>query len=97
VVREHLSGFTKSIAAYDVLFAGAGPGPDGRLDPAKVAENLRKLRGGNPDVVLAQRLYPYVAFALFATSSLLSKEDERLLNEQVSELIKTLAPSPEAA
>jgi hypothetical protein len=96
VVREHLSGFTKSIPIYETLFAGAGPGADGSLDPARVGENLKKLGRGDHDAVLAQRLYPYVAFALFATSSLLSKEDEQKLSEQVAGLIKTLAPTPEA-
>jgi hypothetical protein len=95
VVREHLAGFTKSIAVYDGLFAGTRPGADGRFDAATIAANSQRM-GGDSDALLAQRLYPYVAFALFATSSLLSKEDERLLTEQVSELIRTLAPNPEA-
>ncbi len=95
VVREHLQGFTKSIAIYESLFEGAGPGTDGRFDANRVSENARRL-SGDVDALLLQRLYPYVAFALFATSSLLSKEDERQLNEQVAEMIKALAPAPEA-
>jgi hypothetical protein len=95
VVRQHLAGFSASLPVYAQLFAGAGPGEDGRVDAERVAQNLRGLEGEAPDTVLAQRLYPYVAYALFAVGSLVSKEDERLLAEQVSPLIGRLAPAGE--
>jgi hypothetical protein len=97
VLREHLGGFTKSSPANEALFAGAGPGSDGRFDAVRMAANAGKLgTGAARDAALSQHLYPYVAFALFATGSLLSKEDERALTDQVSEMIKTLASTPEA-
>jgi hypothetical protein len=96
VVREHLAGFAASFGAYEVLFAGAGPADDGRIDPARVAQNLLQLPGAEADALLAQRLYPYVAYALFAVGSLVSKDDERLLAEQVSPLIRQLAPDPDS-
>jgi hypothetical protein len=92
VVRQHLAGFSASLPVYAQLFAGAGPGEDGRVDADRVAENLRALEGEAQEKVLAERLYPYVAYALFAVGSLVAKEDERLLAEQVSPLIKRLAP-----
>lgn len=95
IVRQHLSGFTASMPIYERLFAGAGPGDDGRIDPARVAENLKGLGGEGGDPVLAQRLYPYVAYALFAVGSLVSKEDERVLADEVAPLVRRLAPEGE--
>ena len=95
VVRQHLAGFTANLPVYAQLFAGAGPGEDGRVDTDRVTDNLRLLEGEAKDTVLAQRLYPYVAYALFAVGSLVSKEDERLLSDQVSPLIRRLAPTSE--
>jgi hypothetical protein len=94
VVRQHLAGFSASLPVYAQLFAGAGPGEDGRVDAERVTENLRAL--GEAGDELAQRLYPYVAYALFAVGSLVAKEDERLLAEQVSPLIRRLAPAGES-
>ena len=95
VVRQHLAGFSASLPIYAQLFAGAGPGEDGRVDAERVTENLRALEGEARENVLAERLYPYVAYALFAVGSLVAKEDERLLAEQVAPLIRRLAPAGE--
>jgi hypothetical protein len=95
VVRQHLAGFSASLPVYAQLFAGAGPGEDGRVDAERVTGNLRALEGEAREKALAERLYPYVAYALFAVGSLVSKEDERLLAEQVAPLIRRLAPGSE--
>jgi hypothetical protein len=92
VVREHLAQFASSIGVYDALFAGAGPSPEGRLDEARTVQNVKVLGGDDADNLLAQWLYEYAAFALFEIGSQLSKEDEQRLSNEVSDLIKVLAP-----
>jgi hypothetical protein len=92
VVREHLGQFASSIGIYDALFAGAGPGEDGRLEEARTVQNVKTLGGKDAEALLAQWLYEYAAFALFDAGSQLSKEDEQRLSKDVSELIKVLAP-----
>jgi hypothetical protein len=92
LVREHLAQFASSIGVYDALFAGAGPGPDGRLDEARTVQNVKTLGGSDAETLLAQWLYEYAAFALFDAGSHLSKEDEQRLSKDVSDLIKVLAP-----
>jgi len=92
VLREHLSQFSSSIGVYDALFSGAGPDADGRLDESRTVQNVKVLGGEEADVLVAQWLYEYAAFALFDAGSQLSKEDEQRLSREVSELIKVLAP-----
>ncbi len=92
LLRDHLAQFASSIGIYDALFAGAGPGPDGRLDEARTVQNVTTLGGSDAEGLLAQWLYEYAAFALFDAGSHLSKEDEQHLSKEVSELIKILAP-----
>jgi hypothetical protein len=92
LLREHLGQFASSIGVYDALFAGAGPGPDGRLDEARTVQNVTTLGGSDAETLLAQWLYEYAAFALFDAGSHLAKDDERRLSKDVSELIKVLAP-----
>jgi hypothetical protein len=92
LLRDHLAQFASSIGVYDALFAGAGPGADGRLDEARTVENVTTLGGNDAETLLAQWLYEYAAFALFDAGSNLSKEDEQRLSKDVSELIKVLAP-----
>jgi hypothetical protein len=93
-LREHLAAFASSIGIYDALFAGAGPSGQGRLDEERIAQNIKSLGGEDPDNVLSQWLYEYVAFALFDAGSQLSKEDEQALSRQVSDRIMVLAPKP---
>jgi hypothetical protein len=92
LVREHLGQFASSIGVYDALFAGAGPAADGRLDEARTVQNVKVLGGDDAEILLAQWLYEYAAFALFDAGSQLSKEDEQMLSKEVSDLIKVLAP-----
>ncbi len=92
LLRQHLSAFATSIGIYDTLFAGAGPSERGRLDASRIAHNIQTLGGDDPDTVLAQWLYEYVAFALFDGGSQLSKDEEQLLSKYVSERIQILAP-----
>jgi hypothetical protein len=92
LLREHLGQFASSIGIYDALFAGAGPADDGRLDEARIVQNVKVLGGSDADTLLAQWLYEYAAFALFDASSQLPKQEEQKLSTAVSELIKILAP-----
>src|SRR5882724_5418091 len=92
VLREHLGQFASSIGVYDALFAGAGPGLDGRLDEGRTVQNVTTLGGRDAEALLAQWLYEYAAFALFDAGSHLSKEDEQRLSKDVSDLVKILAP-----
>ena len=64
----------------------------GRLDEERIAQNIKSLGGEDPDNVLSQWLYEYVAFALFDAGSQLSKDDEQALSRQVSDRIMVLAP-----
>jgi hypothetical protein len=91
-IRDHLAAFASSIGIYDALFAGAGPRDDGTLDEERIAHNIKTLGGDDPDGMLSQWLYEYVAFALFDAGSQLSKADEQLLSAAVSDRIAILAP-----
>jgi hypothetical protein len=92
LLRDHLAQFASSIGVYDALFAGAGPGEDGRLDEARTVQNVTTLGGGDAETLLAQWLYEYAAFALFDAGSHFSKDEEQRLSKDVSDLIKVLAP-----
>jgi hypothetical protein len=92
VLRDNLAGFATSIGIYDTLFAGAGPAPDGRLNEARIAQNIQTMGGAEADRLLAQWLHEYVSFALFDASSQLAKDEEQALSSYVSERIVALAP-----
>jgi hypothetical protein len=94
VLRDHLAAFASSIGIYDALFAHAGPSENGCLDESRIAQNIKMLGGDDPDSLLAQWLYEYVAFALFDAGSQLSKDAEQALSKHVSERIMMLAPKP---
>ncbi len=91
-LRDNLGAFATSIGIYDTLFAGAGPASDGRLNEARIAQNIQMMGGAEADRLLAQWLHEYVSFALFDASSHLPRDEEQALSSYVSERIVALAP-----
>jgi hypothetical protein len=89
-LRDGLARFATGTGVYDPLFQGAGPQPDGTLNPARVERNFAVLAGDEPDSWLASQLYEYVGFALFQAGSLLPRADETQLNARVAEILKPL-------
>jgi hypothetical protein len=91
-LSEQLGAFATSTGIYDALFRGAGPAPDGTLDPDRVVQNLRLLAGSDPDGALAQWLHEYLTFALFDIGGQLAKTEESALLLAVGDRVATLAP-----
>lgn len=91
-LRGGLAQFAMGAGIYEPLFMGAGPTQDGSLRPAGVARNLGALAGDDPDAWLLQQLHEYVGFALFQAGSLLPREAEGKLAQEVAELLKPVRP-----
>ena len=89
-LRMTLASFASSSGVYDALFMFAGPEADGSVRTERVVLNIAGLAGDDAVPSLAQWLYEYAAFALFAATSLVSKEVEHQLTRQVSEMIGPL-------
>lgn len=89
-LSETLSGFATGSGVYDALFLQAGPFDDGTVRTERVCQNLGGLAGIDAVPMLAQWLYEYAAFALFAVGSYLSSDAEAKLARQVGELIAPL-------
>lgn len=78
---------------YDLLFRGAGPDDEGRLDPAKVSANTAMVAPGeDPEATLRQLLFDYACFALFSVGSMLGKDGEAALQREVGEALSRLRP-----
>jgi len=102
-VREQLANFATASGVYDALFRGAGPLPDGTLDPGRIAESIMILVGREQAAsMLAQWLYEYASFAMFIAEPLLRcRTDDpsaapisegAAVSRQVAELLRPLAP-----
>ncbi|MCA9619585.1 MAG: DUF4388 domain-containing protein [Myxococcales bacterium] len=95
-IRDSLASFAASGVVYDPIFRGAGPRPDGTLDPAKVAENMANVvEPGTGEGALAEWLYEYASFAMFIAEPVLragSRSDAAEVSSQVSALLAPLAP-----
>lgn len=89
-LRNTLASFASSSGVYDALFIFAGPEQDGSVKTERVVTNIAGLAGDDAIASLAQWLYEYAAFALFAATSLVSKEVEQTLSRQVSEMLSPL-------
>jgi hypothetical protein len=87
-LRDALSRFATGALAFDPLFFGAGPHPDGSFTAERVAKNLAAVAGEDPDAWLVQLLEEYVGFALFQAGSLLPREGEAALAAYVAEALK---------
>ncbi len=95
-LRTGLARFATGGGVYDPLFMGAGPLPDGRFKPERVARNLAALAGEDPDAWLTQLLHEYVGFALFHAGTLLPREQESALVSAVTEILKPVRMSESA-
>jgi hypothetical protein len=89
-LREGLEQFVASTGTYVPLFDGAGPTADGSLKGDRVDKNARVLAGVDADRWLAAQLFDYAAFALFHAGSLVPREDETILKERVTEMLRPL-------
>jgi len=95
-IRESLASFAASGEVYEPIFRGAGPGPDGTLDVARVVQNLAE-RGEGPgsERELAEWLYEYASFAMFIAEPVLRagpRSDAAAVSSEVSDLLAPLAP-----
>jgi hypothetical protein len=89
-LQNTLASFGSSSGVYDVLFMFAGPDAEGAVKPERVLTNIASLAGDDVMTSLTQWLYEYATFALFAASSLLSKDEENALNRAVADIIGPL-------
>ena len=94
-VREQLASFATGAGVYDALFMGAGPSPDGRLDPDRIVDNITMMVGPGPqgESMLSQWLYEYASFGLFLAEPMLRAGDPTVgVGRKVSEFLAPLAP-----
>ncbi len=93
-LRTSLESFTVGAGVvYDMLFRGAGPDAQGRLEPERVAENAVLVsQVGDPVETVKQLLFDYVSFALFSVGAALGKEGEAALHKKVGEAVERLRP-----
>ncbi len=92
-LRDGLARFATGGGVYDPLFQGAGPLPDGSFRPDRVEKNLAALAGEDPDAWLMQLMHDYIGFALFQAGSLLPRDREAKLTQNVAEMLKPLRPT----
>jgi hypothetical protein len=92
-LRDGLGRFAMGAGVFEPLFMGAGPKPDGTLEPAAVARNLGALAGEDPDAWLIQQLNDYVGFAVFQAGSLVARVDEEKLAREIAEILKPVRPN----
>jgi hypothetical protein len=92
-LRSSLSSFVNGTGLYDILFRGAGPDRDGRLDPAVVVQNSSLIAGGaGPAYVIQQLLHEYVSFALFSVGALLGASIEAELAREIAPWLGAIRP-----
>jgi hypothetical protein len=94
-VRDQLSSFATGAGIYDALFMGAGPNPDGSLNPERILDNIQMLAGPGEggEAMLSQWLYEYASFGLFVSEPILrTLEKQHTTARKVGELIAPLAP-----
>ncbi len=93
-LRRSLEAFTVGAGvAYDLLFRGAGPNAEGRLDAARVAKNAPLVsRGTDPEQTVRQLLFDYASFALFSVGSAVGQQREAELMRAAAEGLRRLRP-----
>jgi len=94
-LSDTLQSFASSSGVYDALFMFAGPEADGSIKTERVVSNIRGLASEDAVPTLAQWLYDYVAFALFAVSSVIEHDAEQTLSRVVGEMIAPLRQAPD--
>ncbi len=93
-LRRSLEAFTVGAGVfYDMLFRGAGPDAQGRLDAARIAQNAPLVsQGGDDEQTLRQLLFDYASFALFSVGAAVGKEREAVLVRAVGDVLGRLRP-----
>jgi len=91
-LTEGLASFASGAGVYDMLFRGAGPGPDGAFHAERVAENVALVSQDDPGITLRQMLHEYVGFGLFSAGALLGGEVEAELKKQLGPSVSRLQP-----
>lgn len=93
-LRRSLEAFTVGAGVfYDMLFRGAGPDAQGRLDAARIAQNAALVsQGGDEEQTLRQLLFDYASFALFSVGAAVGKEREAELVRAVGGVLGRLRP-----
>lgn len=93
-LRRSLSSFAVGAGVvYDLLFRGAGPDEQGRLQPERVAANVSLVApDDDPEKTVRQLLFDYASFALFSIGAYLGKEREATLQAEVAEALARLRP-----
>ena len=92
-VASNLAAFASSGGVYDVLFAKAGPAPDGSFSGEVVVQNAALIAGGaDPTEVLKRMLHDYVSFALFSAGAALGSSSEAALVKSVREMLAVIKP-----
>ena len=86
--RRTLSGWIEH-SGYGPFF-GPGVEEDGSIDPHRVVEALRHADHERPIEALHQALHELAAFALFAASSSLPREQERALAKDISRRLRAI-------
>lgn len=92
-LRNAIAAFARG--SYDDLLRGAGPFEHGGFNGTMVtrnATNTCSALGGEPDVMVREMMYDYVAFALFSASASLGKTGEQSLAREVEPLLGKLRP-----
>lgn len=91
--RNAIIGFARG--AYDDLFRGAGPFEAGGFNALVVDRNAHDIcsaLGGEPEGMVREMMYDYVAFALFSCGASIGKHEEQGLGREVEPLLAKLRP-----
>jgi len=91
-VRASLDAFAEESAIDRAVFARMSP--EGALDPQLTAEVLAALGVTDPRATLGKRLYEFLVYALFVSTSELPKDVERALLAHVETPMAALTPRP---
>lgn len=97
VFRNAMAGFARG--SYDDLFRGAGPFEHGGFNGQMIdrnASNTCKALGGEPEVLVREMMYDYVAFALLSCGASIGKADEQALSREVEPLLAKLRPASQS-
>jgi hypothetical protein len=89
---DFLQTFLGAWGSYRELFEGAGPGPDGRFERARILQNLSAAPVDNRAELLHHAFNEYLCFALFSAGSLLKRADEQRLGRRINDLLARLKP-----
>lgn len=93
-LRQALAHFTVGAGIYfELLFQGAGPDEQGKLNPERVVSNAPMISDGSDvEQSLRKVLFDYVSFALFSVGASIGKEGEAHLLSECEQALGALRP-----